>query len=296
MRGGGAAAPPQGRCDLGRAFPGPAAGPGLRREGEGEAGARGRLTRSSPAAGRRPLSIAPAATAAIFPPAPPSPSPPPPPPPIAGDAPPPARCHWPCGPGPCHARPCHWLARKAGGGVRGASAVAAAPCAGSSLAGAPLGWTSGGVSARKGRLDIGMHCPRRRWGHRPWKGEWEKSRRGTQCHGLVDTLTFGRRLDSMIPRSFPTERILWFRSARRVPLAGGAAARGPGRAGGAGDGQPGMPRREGKSLLANVWRPRGRSSRKKNQRPGMCPPRHRGCAPPLLGPALARHTLQVKLT
>lgn len=98
--------------------------------------------------------------------------------------------------------------------------------------GAPLGWTSGGVSARKGRLDIGMHCPRRRWGHRPWKGEWEKSRRGTQCHGLVDTLTFGRRLDSMIPRSFPTERILWFRSARRVPLAGGAAARGPGRAGG----------------------------------------------------------------
>lgn len=105
-------------------------------------------------------------------------------------------------------------------------------------------------------------------------------REGNEClrEGRRHIGMFGRRLDSVIPESFPAEGILWFRSARRALLAGGAAAQGP-RAGSLGE-----------SLGSSIWRPRGISVREKNPPRGVSSP----LRPP--GPRLARRTLRVKLT
>lgn len=45
----------------------------------------------------------------------------------------------------------------------------AQPPAPESRAGPGLGWTLGGISSHKGRLDIGPGCPGRCWNHRPWR-------------------------------------------------------------------------------------------------------------------------------
>lgn len=91
---------------------------------------------------------------------------------------------------------------------------------------------------------------------------------------LTAAAWFGRRLDSVIPESFPTEGILWFRSARRAlrPL-----------------GVPGRAAWEN-PWGRTIWRPRGISVREKNPPRGVSSP----LRPP--GPRLARRTLRVKLT
>lgn len=99
-------------------------------------------------------------------------------------------------------------------------------------------------------------------------------------------MRLGHGVDSVFPEVFSD------RMDAAVPQRQARSSRPGTRRGG---GQPGMPRREGKSLVPNRMEAAGKSLQEKNQPPGVCPLRHRPCSAwPSPAPRLT--LLQVKLT